>query len=640
MKPNKQITWLLILLLFTSSSLLSETRVTRGAEIDSIPNTTRNVESYDKSFLSVTGFAAMGVNDRGDYMGTSYYREVKKEKEFLQAVLDAKNGDVKVIEIAEDLNMGWRNLNLSSEEIKKYNFIKKNQEPTDGMTNPNIISSGVSELTINDVDGLTIFSKDGKTLRHVELVLQRDSNDIIIRNLNFDGMWQWDDSGAHKEVGWGFIVVNGATNVWIDHSSFSIAGDGLIDLKNGASDVTISWSSLGLTADENPDENSDIYQSINFMEEKYTANELGPDSLYFKMRDDGATKEEIMAYTAYHSKAQLNGSGDKDYVDYVYSNGDVVKDSNQRIRLTIAYSSYTNIGQRVPMVRQGVGHVYNLYHDNSSHYDVLDRVNAISNHESYTLSRGMNARNGASIAADTSVYNDIEEPIITAERQGMDTKNMNEPWDTLFQHAYNNNLIVNSKITNKYGTYTGSSWDNDGENLFTTGFTWDDKSTIGNWAWSSYIVGIEDMHKDNPPTEPFSFEYNYDEELPYTYKVLPLESVVPTLTEFAGARKVSMSAEDWLKVEYNPVRTIATVINFVTVYKEDGEITNERISHKLILHLIAVQQFEKNQDSTKVIKHMEGFKLLLNHHQTLGDISDSVYDHLYQSAESIISMWR
>src|SRR5690625_5195370 len=112
-----------------------------------------------------------------------------------------------------------------------------------------------------------------------------------------------------------------------------------------------------------------------------------------------------------------------------------------------------------------------------AHHDVLDRVSAISDHASYTLSRGMNARNGASIAADTSVYNDINEPIVTAEIQGLDTKNMNEPWDTLFQDAYNNNLIVNSQITNEHGTYTGSSWDNNGENLFTKGFTWYDKST-------------------------------------------------------------------------------------------------------------------------------------------------------------------
>src|SRR5699024_4244207 len=115
------------------------------------------------------------------------------------------------------------------------------------------------------------------------------------------------------------------------------------------------------------------------------------------------------------------------------------------------------------------------------------------------LSRALNARNGASIAADTSVFNSYNEPIVGAEKQGMDTKNMDEPWATLFQDAYNRNLIVNSKVTNKWGTYIGSSWDNNGENLFTKGFTWHDKSTIGNWAWSSHIVGSENMSKTDPP---------------------------------------------------------------------------------------------------------------------------------------------
>lgn len=128
---------------------------------------------------------------------------------------------------------------------------------------------------------------------------------------------------------------------------------------------------------------------------------------------------------------------------------------------------------------------------------------------------------------------------------------MDKPWDELFQSAYNNNLIVNSQITNKYGTYTGSSWDNNGENLFTKGFVWYDKSTIGNWAWSSHIVGNEDMSKTNPPTDPFTFKYNDNEELPYTYNVLPLNSVVATLTKYAGANKVNIGLVDWLKTEYS-----------------------------------------------------------------------------------------
>ncbi|MGP4038570.1 hypothetical protein ACTWP4_01485 [Gracilibacillus sp. D59] len=549
MKMKKTAIWLLVLSFFTSSLLWGETIVTNASEIDSIPNTTRNIKDYDDSYLSVTGYASLGVNDRSQYIDTSYYRKVKTEREFLQAILDAGNGSVKVIEVARDLNLGWKELNLSEEEAKKYRFIREYRDPMNGFTNPILASSGVSQLDVNNVNGLTIFSKKGKTIRHVEINLQRSTNDVVIRNLNFDGMWQWDDTGRHKEVGWTFIKVNGANNVWIDHSKFSIASDGLIDTENGGSNITISWSEFGLPANENPPEDSDIYQSIQFMEEKYAASELNIDSVYYKMRNGGATKEQIMAYSAYHSKVHLTGSGDKDYVDYVSSSGKDYKDGNQRIRLTLAYNRYTNIGQRVPMIRQGTGHAYNLYLDNSTHEDVLENVSAISEHGRDTLSRALNARNGASIAADTSVFHDINEPIIGAEIQGLDTKNMDAQWAELFHDAYNRNLIVNSQISNKYGTYTGSSWDNNGENLFTRGFTWYDKSTIGNWAWSSHIVGSENMDKMNPPSEPFTFEYNYDEELPYTYNVLPLNSVVETLSEYAGVNKINNNIKDWLKTE-------------------------------------------------------------------------------------------
>lgn len=364
-------------------------------------------------------------------------------------------------------------------------------------------------------------------------------------------MWQWDDTGKHKEVGWTFIKVNGANNVWIDHCKFSIAADGLIDTENGGSNITISWSEFGLPANENPTEDSDIYQSIQYMEEKFASNKLNSESVYYNMRNGGATKEQIMAYAAYHSKVHLTGSGDKDYVNYVSSNGNEIKDGNQRIRLTLAYNRYTNVGQRIPMIRQGSGHLYNCYLDNSTHYDVLENVGAISEYGTDQLSRALNARNGASIAADSCVFHDINEPITGAEIQGEDIKNMDKPWDELFQSAYNNNLIVNSQITNKYGTYTGSSWDNNGENLFTKGFVWYDKSTIGNWAWSSHIVGNEDMSKTNPPTDPFTFKYNDNEELPYTYNVLPLNSVVATLTKYAGANKVNIGLVDWLKTEYS-----------------------------------------------------------------------------------------
>ncbi|WP_151735257.1 carbohydrate-binding protein [Paenibacillus tengchongensis] len=548
---KKNCSALTIACLLAAALLTGTSGIAQAAVINAIPNASKTEKSYNNSFLSVPGYASLGVKDRSSYAGTSYHRKVANGREFLQAILDAGSGSVKVIEVTDTLNLGWTELALTSAEKTKYSFISKYPDPANGFTNPLLSTSGVSKLNISNVDGLTIFSTSGKTIKHAELKLQASVNDMVIRNLNFDEMWQWDDSGEHKEVGWSFIKVNGANNVWIDHCRFSIAADGLIDMENGSSNVTYSWNEFGLAAAQNPSSSSSIYQSIEYMESKYAAGTLNTStSLYYKMRKEGASKNQIMAYAAYHSKGHLVGSGDKDFTNYVGSNGVEVKDGNQRLRLTMAYNRYTNVGSRLPMIRQGVGHLFNNYFDNSTHQSATDTVAAISKYGGDKLARGMNARNGASIAADTNVYNKINEPQLGAERQGDDTGNMNAPFDVLFKDAVNHSLIVNSMVTNSSGTsYTGSSWDNNGVNLFTSGVKWDNKASIGQWAWSSAIVGVENMSKSSPPSTPFTFTYGTNERLPYAYTTFPLSSVVSVVNQNAGAAKITLSAADWLRTQ-------------------------------------------------------------------------------------------
>jgi len=594
MKFKKVLSMLLVgLLLVNSSFTFDGIKIVKASEVTSIPNTTKVEKNYDNSFLSVTGYASLGVNDRSSYIGTSYYRTVSTPREFLQAIRDAGIGKVKVIEITADMNLGWNELDLSPSEALNYSFITKYENPTNGFTNPVLATSGVSKLNISNVNGLTIFSTSGKTIRHVEIKLSGSCNDIVIRNLKFDEMWQWDDAGNHKEVGWAFIKVNGANNVWIDHCKFTIASDGMIDVENGSTNVTFSWCDFGLAADEGTSSSQYIYKTIMNMESKYQAGLLNSSSsVFYKMRSAGATPAEIMAYAAWHSKCHLVGSGDKDYKNYVNSRGVEYQDGNQRLRLTLAYNRYINVGSRLPMIRQGSGHVFNCYFDNSTHYNTYSNNSAISRYGRDKGGNGMNARNGACIAADTCVYYYIDNPIVGAETQGQDTANMNSPWNILFANAYNRNLIVNSMVTKSDGTiYTGSSWDNNGVNQFTTGFTWKDKSTINNWAWSSSIVGVENMDKSNPPRTQFSFTYNTDEALPYSYQTVPLSSVVTTVTSYSGAGKISMGAAGWLKTQYSADASSMDSVKNETSYEDDQIAeyiydSNFRYLIKLILKLL------------------------------------------------------
>lgn len=543
----------------------AENRAAGGTQnvVTEIPGTVSTESSYNSSFLSVTGFAAVegNINDRSEYVGTEYYRVIDDEKDFLDAIRDAQKGEVKVMEITKDMDLGYKYLTelLTKDVLRKYNFVREYKKPSNelaningGFTNPLMEKSGVTQITIGGIDGLTIFSPNASSIMHTELKIS--GNDIVIRNLHFKEMWQWDDAGAQKEVGWSNMKINGGKNVWIDHCTFEIASDGNIDLENGATGITISWCKIGDEATEMPAKDGSIYQSIMFMEDRYQKGELKPDtSLYHQMRTGGATPEQIMAYSAYHKKCHLSGSGDKDFVNYVRGDGTVVEDANSNIKLTLAYNHYINVGQRVPMIRQGIGNLINCYIDDTTHQKAAAAHPIFGQIGPYDLTRCINSRNGACIAADTCVFNGIEEPIAGAEVQGDDTTYMAPAWAVMFRDVYNRSLIVNSTVTNSKGTYTGSSWDNNGENLFTTGFNWKDKSTLGKWAWKSRIVNEGSYEKRDYTLEeaaPMQFTYDTEGVLPFEYQVLPLEDVQEVVTGKSGAGAMEMTSAEWVQTKY------------------------------------------------------------------------------------------
>ena len=562
--------------------------------ITEIPGTISTEKEFNSKYNYVTGYASVdnAVNDRYEYVGTSAHRKVSTGKEFLQAILDAKNGEVKIIELTADIDLGYNALGLTSEELTKYSFLTKYPAPTanasmtslteyGGFTNPEMLESGVSKMSLQDIDGLTIFSKTGNSISHVETKINASASDIVIRNIHFKDMWQWDDDGKQKAVGWSNLKLNGGKNIWIDHCTFDVAFDGNTDIENGSNGISITWCKIGQDAFTDIESGSAIYTSINFMESLYQADKLSG-GVYKTFRDKGVTPQEVMEYSAYHKKCHLSGSGDKDYVDYVDGNGNVTKDANSNIRLTLAYNHYINVGQRVPMIRQGTGHLINCFIDDSTHQEVLSLSSFSGAASDYKLSRCLNARNGACIAADTCVFKGIEEPITGAECQGDDLGNMSSPWTIYFKKAYNRSLIVNSQITNSKGTYTGSSWDNDGDNLFTAGFTWKDKSTINNWAWSSSIVGKENYSKTTPPTDEngnafaFEFEYGTDEQLPYSYNTLPLDTVESVVTANAGC----ITDGSWTDVQWCTAYDPRTAIDKVAANETDTIYTQPSLNAK------------------------------------------------------------
>lgn len=76
----------------------------------------------------------------------------------------------------------------------------------------------------------TILGNSGATIAGCGLNISGDRN-VIIRNLTFR---DWNDDAVN--------VQESATNIWIDHNSFSNGYDGAVDIKRGSDFVTVSWN--------------------------------------------------------------------------------------------------------------------------------------------------------------------------------------------------------------------------------------------------------------------------------------------------------------------------------------------------------------------------------------------------------------
>jgi len=92
----------------------------------------------------------------------------------------------------------------------------------------------------------TIFSTNGATISRGTFRIGKASNgknNIIIRNLKFRDLWVFDPSGNYDTYGWDYIGLEGGSHhVWVDHCDFEQVYDGMIDVTHGSDYVTVSWN--------------------------------------------------------------------------------------------------------------------------------------------------------------------------------------------------------------------------------------------------------------------------------------------------------------------------------------------------------------------------------------------------------------
>jgi pectate lyase len=300
------------------------------------------------ALYDVDGYAALGTPVTGGGVISEddpAYRKVYTPAEFIAALDAAKRtlaSPVKVIEIMNDLNLGTLESGLPIAGIYR-------AQSTQAQLHPTLKLTGVSLIDIKTINSLTIFSRNGATIRHAEWNI-KDATNLIIRNLKFDELWEWDEAtkGDYDKNDWDYITLGDGTaanKVWIDHCTFFKSYDGIVDVKGGSNGVTISWSQI-LPGDGS--NGAFVRAQMDYLE----ANQASM-VMYKKLRDGGLTQDQITQVANTVKKGHLIGATAKN-------------SENNSLQVTLHHNYYQDLQDRMPRLRGGDVQAFNILADSSN----------------------------------------------------------------------------------------------------------------------------------------------------------------------------------------------------------------------------------------------------------------------------------
>ncbi|MET0649767.1 MAG: immunoglobulin domain-containing protein [Pyrinomonadaceae bacterium] len=424
------------------------------------------------------------------------YRKVYNAND-LVAALGSKT--TKVIEIMNDLDLGYNEVPASA----RTGALRAAAAP---LLHPVQIATGVSTIAIQDKTGLTIVSANGATIRHAEFNVKR-ANNLLIRNLKFDELWEWDESskGKFDKQDWDFITVDMTSdNVWIDHCTFTKAYDGVVDVKGGSKNVTISWSSF-LGDDGGP--NSFVRKQIEALEANRSAHVM-----YNFLRTNGFSVDDIVAVSRSQKKGHLVGANEFDTL-------------NANHRVTLHHNYYLNMQDRLPRMRAGNAHVFNVYMNNAEALAAKDLRNA--------RVAAMSSTNAAKLTGSSATYSfDVTLNGSISTEGGAVLLEKSQFVDVL-------SPLRNNQVSASEPEYTGKILALD--TLYSLrGVTFRGDSTTP----GSPLAPV--------PAPEIAFSWNGFATLPYAYATHDPGQLPSLLTgaEGAGAGVLSWAKENWLKTSY------------------------------------------------------------------------------------------
>jgi pectate lyase len=459
------------------------------------------------SAYNLTGFGQATIGGGVIAETNSAYRKVTNALDLANAILSAYKtaGSVKVIEIMTNLDLGWNEVGSAVQNLASTPF-RPHATPK---LHPRLLITGVSLIDIKPKSGLTIFSANGSTIRHACFNIKSTAN-IIVRNLKFDEMWEWDEASKGKYDGndWDFIDLGNAgtvSNIWIDHCTFTKAYDGITDIKGGSFNITFSWCKY--TGDDGAtNTNSWVWQQINYLE-------LSPSSypMYNFLRTHGFSVEDIVTIIQGHDKTHLIGANS-------------LKAENATHTVTFHHDWFINPWDRLPRLRAGNVHNYNLYADDTlglaakrlrdARANAMSPANRTTLNSTYSFNPFLNgsiSTEGGAVLVEKSVYIDCLTPL---------RNNQTAPSDP---------------------TYTGKI------KALDTIYQMDSTTVRGNSTDSGNPLG--------PFQAPIiAFSWNLPgNQLPYSYNMddpSQLQAIITSPTAGAGAGVLTWAKTNWLITSY------------------------------------------------------------------------------------------
>jgi pectate lyase len=454
------------------------------------------------SAYNLTGFGRATTGGGVIPETDSAYKKVYTALDFANAIRSANKtaGAVKVIEIMNDLDLGWNEVGTNVQSLDSNPF---RAHTGTVKLHPRLLVTGVSLIDIKSKNGLTIFSANGATVRHATFNIKSTGN-IVVRNLKFDELWEWDEAskGDYDKNDWDFIDLGNAgtvSNIWIDHCTFTKAYDGITDIKGGSFNITFSWCKY--TGDDGASNtNSWVWQQINSLESNKTAY-----AMYNSLRtSSGFSTTDIVTIVQGHDKTHLMGANSLDA-------------ENAQLSATFHHQWFINPWDRLPRLRAGNVHCYNIYVDDTLAWAARQLRNQHTVSSTYNFNPPLNG----SISTETGAVQVVKSVYLKC----------------LWPLRDNQTDVTKSNYTGKI-IALDTIYLNPTDNTLTRGNSTDPGSKLGPFQALAHV--------------PFSWNLPGN-QLPYTYTAddpAQLEAMVTSPTAGAGAGVLTWNKTNWLVTSY------------------------------------------------------------------------------------------